>query len=198
MKLNQNQYAKHRARLGLPGRTRSAVGQAVAAGRIELDADGLIDPEIADRQWEARTAAKGSGAASVAPKRNAAPSSAGTARRGGPRAGDEQHRAQRTTRDDVVEDGRTSEWSEAFARARAEAERLRAESLAIDVAKKRGELVDRADLERRLFAAGRQLRDRLLAIPRRLAPVLALEGDPVRVEEEIRREIAAALGTMGA
>lgn len=42
-------YARHR------GVSPEAVSKAVKAGRITVNADGRIDPEVADRQWEANT-----------------------------------------------------------------------------------------------------------------------------------------------
>lgn len=44
-------YARHRARLGLPGATLNAVQTALEHGRITRGADGKIDPVAADRSW---------------------------------------------------------------------------------------------------------------------------------------------------
>lgn len=48
-------YARHRRKLGLPGQTAQSVKHALADGRISRAADGTIDPENADRDWEANT-----------------------------------------------------------------------------------------------------------------------------------------------
>jgi hypothetical protein len=47
--LSLRAYARHRA-VAL-----AAVQKAIASGRISLQADGTIDPELADRQWENNT-----------------------------------------------------------------------------------------------------------------------------------------------
>jgi hypothetical protein len=49
--LSYRSYAKHRAALGLPGRTLAAVQRALESGRIVADHDGRIDPIVADRAW---------------------------------------------------------------------------------------------------------------------------------------------------
>jgi len=49
--LSLRAYARHRARLGLPGRSLAAVQKAIESRRIAVGADGLLDPELADRQW---------------------------------------------------------------------------------------------------------------------------------------------------
>src|SRR5690606_13481328 len=43
------QYAAHR------GVSHTAVGKAIASGRITPEPDGSIDPDKADRQWDAQT-----------------------------------------------------------------------------------------------------------------------------------------------
>jgi hypothetical protein len=54
-KLSSRGYAQHRKALGLPGTTHKAVQRALADGRIHADAEGLIDPGVADREWHANT-----------------------------------------------------------------------------------------------------------------------------------------------
>lgn len=53
--MSQRAYARHRAERGLPGGTLRAVQKAIAAGRIQLTPDGLIDPDAADAAWEANS-----------------------------------------------------------------------------------------------------------------------------------------------
>ncbi len=47
--VSQAEYARHR------GVSREAVRRAIAAGRIKLERDGLIDPEKADLAWRENT-----------------------------------------------------------------------------------------------------------------------------------------------
>jgi hypothetical protein len=49
MTLSQRQYAIHR------GTSEGAVRKAIKAGRISVNADGKIDPAMADQQWTANT-----------------------------------------------------------------------------------------------------------------------------------------------
>lgn len=72
------------------------------------------------------------------------------------------------------------------------AEKLeRVRKLRLEIAAQAGELVDRAEVDRHAFARARQALDALLAIPDRIAAVIAAEGDPHRVhallDDEIRR-----------
>lgn len=53
--MSQRAYARHRAELGLPGTTHRAVQKAIEAGRIKLNAEGLIDSDAADRAWAANS-----------------------------------------------------------------------------------------------------------------------------------------------
>jgi hypothetical protein len=49
MGVSRRQYAAHR------GVSHTAVAKALATGRITAEADGMIDPVKADRQWDAAT-----------------------------------------------------------------------------------------------------------------------------------------------
>jgi hypothetical protein len=53
--MTYSQYANHRKSRGLSGQTKQAVAEAVKAGRVLRLADGSIDAEKADTQWQART-----------------------------------------------------------------------------------------------------------------------------------------------
>jgi len=53
--MNMSQYARHRKVKGLRGQTRQAVRRALKDGRIRYEANGLIDPEVADAMWSDRT-----------------------------------------------------------------------------------------------------------------------------------------------
>lgn len=55
MGLSRRAYARHRADKNLPGGSLQAVQRALSRGRIQLEVDGTIDPERADRDWVANT-----------------------------------------------------------------------------------------------------------------------------------------------
>lgn len=55
MKLTVAGYARYRREKGLTGGTRPAVQRALNDGRIFKDADGMIDTDVCDRDWEDNT-----------------------------------------------------------------------------------------------------------------------------------------------
>lgn len=61
-----------------------------------------------------------------------------------------------------------------------------AELAELELAKRRGELVDRARVESAAFAIGRMLRDAVLGLPTQLAPALASVTDSFEVEAQLR------------
>lgn len=61
-----------------------------------------------------------------------------------------------------------------------------AELAELELAKKRGELVDRARVESAAFAIGRMLRDAVLGLPTQLAPALVSMTDAFEVETKLR------------
>jgi len=85
--------------------------------------------------------------------------------------------------------------------ARADRERAQAKRAELDYLERVGSLVSLSDVREEEFAIFRKLRDNIMAIGTRLAPRLAAETDPVRIQhlfdEEIRRalnELSRALG----
>lgn len=58
---------------------------------------------------------------------------------------------------------------------------------------KAGKLVDRATVERDVFASNRAVRDKLLLLPERLAPILIGETDMHRFIDVARKEVIAVL-----
>jgi len=55
MGLSRRAYARHRKERGLVGGTDAAVRKAISTGRIDVEADGTINPAKADAQWAAST-----------------------------------------------------------------------------------------------------------------------------------------------
>ena len=143
-------YARHR------GVSHEAVRKALAAGRITAGPDGWIDPEVADREWEANTL---------------------------PGAG--QHKAPSPR---------------PFALSRAAREHYRAELARIEYEERVGRLLDAEEVRAAAFACARRARDLLLAMPDRVAPVVAGLAD-VRechrvLEAEVRRALAELSGDL--
>jgi hypothetical protein len=66
-----------------------------------------------------------------------------------------------------------------------------AELAELELAKKRGELVERAQVESMAYGAGRMLRDAVLGLPTKLAPEFANMTDPYQIELKMRAALRA-------
>jgi phage terminase Nu1 subunit (DNA packaging protein) len=64
-----------------------------------------------------------------------------------------------------------------------------AELAELELAKKRGDLVERAHVESMAYAAGRALRDIVLGLPTKLAPQFANMTDPYEIEVKLRNAL---------
>lgn len=84
---------------------------------------------------------------------------------------------------------------EQLSHARASAERVQvdAELKRLELDERRGHLVDKRDVQREAYRLARALRDRLQAIPDRIAATLAALDKPGQVHEALAAEIAEAL-----
>lgn len=76
-------------------------------------------------------------------------------------------------------------------------EKAKAEKLEMELAKARGELLDRKAVIQAGADAGRTLRDTILGLPAKLAPVLAVEDDPSKVQAVLKKELEAGLVEFG-
>jgi hypothetical protein len=142
MGLSVRAYARHR------GVSHVAVLKALRSGRIVVGADGAIDPAVADRTWQERTAARMPPPA-VSPE--PAPGALGVSGGAG------------------VSDAGT------YYRARAAALIVDVQTKRLALEQRRGALIakDRAVLK--AFSFARMLRDRWLAWPARVGPLLAAQ-----------------------
>jgi hypothetical protein len=59
-------------------------------------------------------------------------------------------------------------------------------------------LVDADEVRAQIFALGRRLRDTLLGIPNRIAPVLAGQADPAAIHRLLSEELLASLTELSA
>jgi hypothetical protein len=161
--MTQAQYARHR------GCSRVAVGKAVKAGRISL-VNSLIDPVVADIQWEKNSRAR---ASQQAPGQLPLESAAASERQSG--AADDAPKV-----DDYM-----------FNRNRREA--AEAERAELSLAEDKGQLIRVDAVKAALANVFSATRDAMLQIPARLGPQLAAESDPAAAQSLLHAEIHQAL-----
>lgn len=135
------------------GVSAAAVSRAIKEGRITLQNDGRIDPVAADAQWEANT------------RKRADPRSQPRARQGVHTGADRQAPADR-----------------AFLDARTRRELADANLAELRYAQACGELVRADDVRAEWASKISALRDALLNLGARLAPVVAAEADMQRCQ----------------
>ncbi len=158
-------YARHR------GVSLKAVQKAIQSGRIRTTADGKIDTEQADAEWE----------------RNTGPKARHTIAFPSPAAKSAQP-APEPPRTDLGAAGGLD-----YARARAVRENYLARLAKIEYEERLGKLVSRDEVQVAAFNRFRTFRDGMLNIPDRVAAVLAAENDPRKVHEVLTTEIRKAL-----
>ena len=83
-----------------------------------------------------------------------------------------------------------------FVTARTIREAFKAKMAKLEYEEKSGTLTDAAKVKQDAFKAGRIIRDELLAIPDRMADVLAAEDDPGKVGELLQEELEAILNEL--
>lgn len=194
MGMSRRQYAAHR------GVSHTAVGKAIAAGRISLEADGSIDPEKADRKWQAQTdPAKQRGAQAqalgVAMAAGTARATAGT--KPVPRSAIEA--VSETLREAGAEPEAPAEGGEvSFLRARMANEVLKAQTAKVKLSKMKGELIDRARATSMVFDLARRERDAWLNWPPRVAANMAadLGVEPHQMEQILDKYLRKHLADM--
>lgn len=175
--ISQREYARRR------GVSHSAVQRAVKAGRIST-VDGKIDPAQADREWRENTdQSKPRNRITGSPKQARVPGEPSEPMEFG--AADASHGGNGA--------------ATGYAKARAAREVYQAQLAKLDLDRRRGLLVRADEVRVGAFNMARKARDQLIALPERVAPILAATEDPAEVrrilEEEIERicqEIADA------
>jgi len=150
----------------------NAVQEAVAAGRIQRNADGQIDAEQADRDWELNSI-----------QRTEEPKAARGPRRGGKGRGSRAAAVDDDERVTVAVPGIP------YAPARALSQVYEAQRRELVVERMRGSMVLRSEVEAEAHRLYRQMRDACLQLPARLSAQLAAEKDPHRVHALLAEEI---------
>ena len=186
MFITRKAYAQHR------GVSPQAVHKAIKAGRISIGDDMLIDPEVADREWEASRSMRGGRRAKVT---DAPPEPYKHVPADAIRAVVE------TTREgDAGADAISGDEGEpvTLTRARIANEILRAKRQKLAYEVERGALVDRKRVEIAVFNLARQERDAWMNFPSRESARIAAslgvsEADTFR---ELDRAVRAYLAIL--
>ena len=180
MGLSIRAYAQHR------GVSHTAVAKAIKSGRICLEPDGKIDPAKADAQWERNTLPSqrlNSRAAKPAAKGETPPVSTPVST------------SAKREQQPPLETGRTTAPDYQTSRAIREAYAARLAKLEYE--ERTGKLLNADEVKVKYFNLARQLRDRLLQIPRRLSPqivaAVVAQPDQRAVETMIEDAIREAL-----
>lgn len=167
--ISQREYGRRR------GVSHVSVHRAIASGRIST-VDGKIDPVQADREWRANTdQSKPRNRITGRPKQVRTP--------GEP--------------SEPMDFGGTGEGYTAngtatgYAKARAARELYQAHLTKLELDRRRGVLVRADEVELGAFHMARQVRDQLIALPERVAAILAATNDAAEIQlildEEIER-----------
>lgn len=157
--MNVTAYARHR------GVSHVAVLKAIKAGRIVKEADGTIDPAKADAAWEQNT-------------------SQAQQRKPPHREADDERQTEPTASGATGIGGGPS-----YAQSRAIKEAYLARLAKLEYEEKSGAVVRADNVKVAWFNILRVLRDRILNLPDRLAPLLAAETDPKKIREFLDSEL---------
>lgn len=175
--MTQAEYARHREARGLSGGTRQSVSRAVDAGRITtIGPEKLIDPKVADIQWEQNSRARAATRGAVGPVDQAVQVGR-TAANDAPTATPPAAPQAQAQPVNEYQDARTR---------REQAEATKAE---LELAKMAGRVIERAPAQQAVYDAFHALRDALLATPRRVAPMCVGINDTRELEHLITTEL---------
>ena len=162
--ISQREYARRR------GISHVAAQRAVNSGRIST-IDGKIDPDLADREWRENT--------DQSKPRNRITGSPKHARVAGEPP---------EPMDFGGADGGNGTAS-GYAKARAARELYQAQLAKIELDRQRGVLVRADEVRLGAFNMARKARDQLIALPERVAAILAATQDPAEVQRILEEEI---------
>jgi hypothetical protein len=161
------EYARRRKSRGLPGGSAQGVHKAILAGRI-TPINGKIDPDVADIQWEKHT-----------------------------RKRVDYHADQSPDDPPIPTAGKSTDAGASWADSKARTEAAVAELKELELARKKGELIDRAGAERAAHQAARTLQKSLVdTLPAAVAVELATITDPWQAECYLRDKLRAELAAL--
>lgn len=189
--LTQAEYAASRKARGLSGASRQAVFKAVDEGRITaFGPDKKIDPELADAQWLRNTRVRASQGGTSAPSAGQASppadlvEAAEAAAAAAPASEAPASKSERLHDDPGYQHSRARQ---------AAADARKAE---LELAELEGQLVRLDQVRAELAARLAPVREGLLQIPARLAPLLAPQSDPGRIQTLLEIEIHQVLAPL--
>lgn len=191
--LTQAEYARSRKARGLSGGSREAVRRAVDAKRISaFGPDKLVDPELADRQWEKNTRVR---ATTVSPTSPPAGEDDGDLvdRAAGGQLGSAAPEAGAPA---AANEGGQLQADPGYQKSRARQAEADARTAEIKLAELEGSLVRIDQVKAQLAAMLAPVREGLLQIPARLAPLLAPQSDPGRIQTLLEIEIHKVLAPL--
>jgi hypothetical protein len=165
--LTQGGYAKHRKQLGLSGGSQPGVSKAIKTKRITCNADGMIDPVQADKDWEENSNRR--------QRRDVKSNSLASA---------EQIQ---------ITEGKTGGT---FLEAQCAHEWLKVRKEEMELKRKRGELWDAGQTQSAMDDLVSVTRSHLLLIPAKLSHKVAPITDPAECQAIIDREIKEALKSL--
>ena len=165
--VSQREYARRR------GISHVAVIRAINSGRIST-VDGKINPEQADREWRENTdQSKPRNRITGNPKHARIPDGPSEPMDFG--VPDDNHGGNGT--------------ATGYARARAAREVYQAQLAKMELDRQRGTLVRADEVKVGAFNMARKARDQLIAIPERVAAILAATQEPAEVQRILEEEI---------
>ena len=156
-------YAKHRKELGLSGGTRGAVQKAIKTGRITKGADGRIDVDRADRDWEKNLNQR------------------------------KRHHPIIATPVTEPSKESDAAVDETFLEAQRQHEWLKVQKEEMELRKRRGELLEKQEAEDKWSKLLTAFRNRMGIIPDNLAPRVAVLDDVLECRILIEREVRQVL-----
>lgn len=164
-----------RAYARMRGCSESAVRKAIASKRIKPEPDGTIDPELANRQWQENTfagATLGTSAAKTAPtptaRQTMAPPVPGV-------------------------DSPSSDPVQSFLRARAVKETFNAKIAQMEYEERAGRLIPATRAAEYASTFSAIVKDHLMAMPDRLAPLLAAVDDETASHRILANDVSSVL-----
>jgi hypothetical protein len=150
--LGLREYARQR------GTSLSTVQKAISSGRISTLPNGMIDSDVADREWRENT----------------------------------EPRPKGSTKRQQYDEGEVSGATQ-YTKARAVREHFLARLAQLEFQERTGELVRASEVKIAAFNHSRMLRDRILAVPDRVASIVASESDAAKCHSILAEELRKAL-----